>query len=85
MSDPAPKKDSTVEEHAASAGTPSWQLAGLRARHGWAIGKTLTRAEYDQALEKWLTGPTVAQPDEADTDTATDTPKADAKGKETKK
>lgn len=85
MSDPTPKKGSTVEEHAASAGTPSWQLAGLRARHGWATGKTLTRTEYDQALNTWLTGPTVAQPAEADTNATTDAPKADAKGKETKK
>lgn len=57
----APGTDKTVEAveaHAQAAGTPSWQFAGVKARHGWPAGKTMPRKDYDQAVAEWLKGPT---------------------------
>lgn len=54
----APATD-TVEVHAQALNVPTWQLAGVRARHGWPEGKQITRADFKGALNEWLNGPTV--------------------------
>lgn len=56
--DPARKKV-TIEQAAEKLGIPAWQAAGLKARHGWPIGKLITPGEYKTALDAWLNGPTV--------------------------
>lgn len=51
----------TVEELAARLGTPAWALAGVRVREGWAVGQVLKQAEYEAALNTWLSGPTALE------------------------
>ncbi len=47
-----PVTGTTAEQHAEAAGTPDWLLASTRAYHGWALGKEMSRAQYDAAVEK---------------------------------
>ena len=41
-----------VEEHAKAKNTPAWLFAGAKAGEGWALGRELTEAEYDAAIER---------------------------------
>lgn len=49
----------TIEEHAETLNVPLWQLAGVKTREDWPMGKTMPEAEFAAALKKWLDGPTV--------------------------
>lgn len=40
-----------IEEHAADRKTPDWLFASTKAFHGWAIGKEVSAADYDAAVE----------------------------------
>lgn len=42
----------TVEEWAKEAGTPDWLFAGAKCGNRWPLGKTMTRAEYDAAIDR---------------------------------
>lgn len=50
---PAPSSDAkqTIEHWQIVAGTPQWLWAGMKLGKGWPIGKEVTRAEYDEAVE----------------------------------
>lgn len=47
----------TIEEWDEIHHTPAWVAAGLKAAYGWGMGKKLTRRQYTEAKEKWLSGP----------------------------
>ncbi len=53
----AKEETRAVEEWAKEANTPTWALAGLKVRKGWATGKVVTRQEYEKALQDFLSGP----------------------------
>ncbi len=42
----------TIEEHATDANTPDWLFASTKAFKGWAVGKEVSRADYDAAVEE---------------------------------
>lgn len=50
--------DPTIEELAEKLDVKAWQLAGLKAAHGWGAGKRLPEAEFREKLSAWLSGPT---------------------------
>ena len=39
-----------IEHWQIVAGTPKWLWAGMKLGKGWPIGKEVTRAEYDEAV-----------------------------------
>lgn len=47
----------TIEKHAADLGMEAWIYAGLLAAYGWGSGKEMTRTEFINARDAWLTGP----------------------------
>jgi hypothetical protein len=49
--DDAPAAKKTIENWRAELGTPAWLWAGMKIGLGFPIGKELTRAEYEMALE----------------------------------
>lgn len=46
-----------VEELAANAGLPAWERAALTAATGWAPGKQVSRAAFEQALTDFRNRP----------------------------
>lgn len=50
---PAPELETikTVEAWAEELGSPKWKFAGARMLHAWPIGRELTRADYEAALD----------------------------------
>lgn len=42
-----------VETLAGEADLPSWQLAGLRQAAAWAVGKQITRSDFELALARF--------------------------------
>jgi hypothetical protein len=48
----------TIEEHAATLGTPAWALAGTKVRERWVAQQRVTRTQFEGAVERFLSGPT---------------------------
>lgn len=48
---PAADPIKTVEAWFEELGSPKWMFAGARMLHAWPIGRELTRADYEAALD----------------------------------
>lgn len=60
----------TFEQHAEEAKTPDWLVASTRAYHGWAIGKELSRADFDAAVDEAAGASTASLKDDKGHDTS---------------
>lgn len=50
-----------IEELAAEAKIPAWQLAGVMSAKNWAKGKKLTSKELQKEIQTFLTGSMTGQ------------------------
>ena len=66
----APKAGTTAEQHAVDAETPDWLFASTKAYHGWPVGKELSRADYDAAVDKAANCSTASLKDASGKDTS---------------
>lgn len=55
-----------IEELAAEAKVPAWQLAGVMSAKNWAKGKKLTLSELQKAIQTFLAGSMTGQVKEAE-------------------
>lgn len=42
----------TIEQHAVDALTPDWLFASVKAYKGWPVGKEVSRADFDAAVDE---------------------------------
>lgn len=53
----------TIEAYRDELGTDSATFAGVKARERWPAQFRLTKRQYETAVDRFLTGPTVARGD----------------------